>query len=149
MFHQAALRSTLLAALLLASLASFSCTDGDDDGGPTGPPLPVPRISGVWSGLFSSDDSADSVVVFNLVQRGRDISGVVSVGAVAWSLRGEVDSRGIFRWQTESGTCGSFDGSTDVTTATHMVGRADLDRFFCPERERVRGVLVLDLENRR
>ncbi len=108
----------------------------------------MPRIAGIWNGIFSSDNG-ESVAVFDLVQNGRDISGVVSVGAVAWPLEGEVNSRGFFRWETGSGTCGSFDGSADLTTATHLAGRADLDRFFCPERQRVRGDLDLDLETPR
>lgn len=136
----------LLLAVLLVSL--ISCYDDDDDYGPTEPPLPVPRISGIWSGLFTSDEG-DSVAIFDLVQRGRDVSGVVSVGGVAWSLRGDVDSRGIFRWRTNNDTCGSFDGAADVITATHMQGEAELDRFFCPERTRVRGDVDVDLENRR
>lgn len=137
------LRRTLFAILLLASTACYD----DDDGGPTGPSQPVPRISGIWSGIFSSDEG-ESVVLFDLVQSGRDVSGVVSVGAIAWSLRGEVDSRGIFRWRTGSGTCGSFDGSTDLITGTQMVGDAELDRFFCPEGERIRGDLDLIFQRR-
>jgi hypothetical protein len=139
------LRRTLLAVLLLASA---SCHDNDDGGGPTGPPAPVPRIAGIWSGIFVSDNG-ESAVIFDLVQNGRDISGVVSVGAVAWPLEGEVNSRGFFRWQTGSGTCGSFDGNADLTTATHLAGSAELDRFFCPERQRVRGNLDLNRETAR
>ena len=138
------LRRTLLAALLLTSI---SCSD-DDDGGPTGPPAPVPRIAGIWSGIFSSDNG-ESIAIFDLVQNGRDVSGVVSVGAVAWPLEGEVTSRGFFDWRTGSGTCGSFHGNADLTSATHLSGDADLERFFCPERERVRGDLELDLETPR
>jgi hypothetical protein len=138
------LRRTLFAVLLLTS---FACNDDDDGGGPTSPPAPVPRIAGIWSGTFSSDEG-DSVAFFDLVQRERDISGVVSVGAIAWSLEGTVDTRGFFRWRTGSGDCGSFHGSADLTSATHMEGRADLDRFFCPERERVRGDLDLNLRSR-
>ena len=138
-------RRTLFAVLLLAA---SSCYDDDDDGGPTGPPEPVPRIAGIWSGIFSSDDG-ESVTIFDLVQRGRDVSGVVSVGAVAWSLEGTVDSRGFFRWRTGSGTCGSFHGTADLTSATHLQGSADLDRFFCPERERLRGDVNVNLETRR
>lgn len=137
-------RRTLFAVLLLAS---FACYEDDDGGGPTSPPDPVLRIAGIWSGTFSSDDG-ESVAVFDLVQRGRDVSGVVSVGAIAWSLEGTVDSRGFFRWRTVGGDCGSFHGTADVTSATHMEGRADLDRFFCPERERVRGDLDLALGSR-
>lgn len=137
-------RRTLFAVFLLAA---FSCSD-DDDGGPTGPPAPVPRIAGVWSGIFSSDDG-ESVTIFDLVQNGRDVSGVVSVGAVAWSLEGTVDSRGFFRWRTGSGTCGSFHGTADLTSDTHLRGSADLDRFFCPERERLRGTVNVDRETGR
>lgn len=134
-------RRMLFAVLLLASV---SCYDDDDDGGPTGPPDPVPRIAGIWTGIFSSDEG-DSVTTFDLVQTGRDISGVVSVGAIAWSLEGSVDSRGFFRWRTGGGTCGSFHGTADLTSATHLAGGADLERFFCPERRRLRGDLDLDL----
>jgi hypothetical protein len=136
-------RRTLFAVLLLAA---FSCSDDDD--GPTGPPAPVPRIAGVWSGILSTDDG-ESVTIFDLVQNGRDVSGVVSVGAVAWPLDGTVDSRGFFRWRTGSGTCGSFDGTADLTSATHFQGSAELERFFCPERRRLRGTLNVDLETRR
>jgi hypothetical protein len=146
MCGRAVFRRTLLAVLLLTFV---SCYDDDDDGGPTGPPVPVPRIAGIWSGLFSADEGGESVAIFDLVQNGRDVSGVVSVGAVAWPLEGDVDSRGVFRWRTGGGTCGSFDGSTDLTTATNMVGRAELDRFFCPERERLRGDVDLILDTRR
>lgn len=140
-------RRAFLAALLAGSLTtSFACYD-DDGGGPTGPLDPVPRIDGVWSGIFSTDEG-DSAVLFDLQQRGRDVSGVAVLGAIEWSLRGDVDSRGIFRWRTNGGTCGSFDGSTDLITATQMVGDADLDRFFCPEGERLRGDLDLDLRRR-
>jgi hypothetical protein len=138
-------RRTLFAVLLLAA---FSCYDDDDGGGPTSPPAPVPRIAGIWSGIFASDDG-DSVAFFDLVQNGRDVSGVVSVGAIAWPLEGTVDSRGFFRWRTGSGTCGSFDGTANLTSSTHLQGRADLDRFFCPERQRLRGDVNLVLENRR
>ena len=138
-------RRILLAVLLISVV---SCYDDDDGYGPTEPPQPVPRISGIWSGFFSTNEG-EAIAIFDLVQRGRDVSGVVSVGALAWSLQGEVDSRGIFRWRTGNDTCGSFDGSVEVTTATHMEGRADLDRFFCPEGERRRGGLDLNLENRR
>ncbi|HKH47754.1 MAG TPA: hypothetical protein VKM72_24105 [Thermoanaerobaculia bacterium] len=138
-------RRTLFAVLLLAAP---SCYDDDDGGGPTSPPAPVPRIAGIWSGIFASDDG-EAVTIFDLVQNGRDVSGVVSVGAVAWPLDGTVDSRGFFRWRTGSGTCGSFDGTADLTSATHLRGRTDLDRFFCPERRRSRGDVNVDLENRR
>lgn len=140
-------RRVFLAVLLAASLTtSLACYD-DDGRGPTGPLDPVPRIDGIWRGVFSTDEG-DSAVLFDLRQRGRDVSGVVVLGAIEWSLRGDVDSRGIFRWRTDDGTCGSFDGSTDLITATQMVGDADLDRFFCPEGERLRGDLDLDLRSR-
>lgn len=147
MRETAVLRCTfvLLFAVLLLSFAA--CYDDDDDS-PTGPPLPVPRIAGIWSGIFSTDDG-DTVAIFDLVQSGRDVSGVVSVGAVAWSLRGEVDSRGVFRWRTTGGTCGSFDGRADLETETHLEGLAELDRFFCADRERLTGDLFLDRETRR
>jgi hypothetical protein len=138
------LQRVLFTVLLLASV---SCNDGDG-GGPTGPPAPVPRIAGIWSGIFSSDNG-ESVALFDLVQNGQDISGVVSVGAVAWPLEGQVNSRGFFQWRTGSGTCGSFDGNANLTTATHLSGSVDLDRFFCPERQRVRGNLELNLDTAR
>ena len=141
-------RRILLAVQLVSLISLVSCYDDDDGYGPTEPLLPVPRIAGIWSGFFSTNEG-EAIAVFDLVQSGRQVSGVVSVGAILWSLQGEVDSRGIFRWRTGSGTCGSFDGSADVTTATHMEGRAELDRFFCPEGERRTGDLDLDRENRR
>lgn len=138
-------RSVLFAVLLCASA---SCSSDDDGGGPTGPPDPVPRIAGIWSGIFSSDDG-DSVTTFDLAQRGRDISGVVSVGAIVWSLEGSVDSSGFFSWRTRGSTCGSFDGTADLVSATHLSGDADLERFFCAEQRRFRGDLELDLVERR
>lgn len=141
-------RRVFLAVLVAASLlTSLGCYDDDDGYGPIGPPDPVPRIDGIWRGVFSTDEG-DSAVLFDLRQRGRDVSGFVILGGIEWSLRGDVDSRGIFRWRTDDGTCGSFDGSTDLVTATQMVGDADLDRFFCPEGERLRGDLDLDLRSR-
>lgn len=139
------LRRTALAALLLA----FACYDGGDGGGPTQPPRPVPRIAGVWSGIFAGDNSAETTAVFDLTQSGEDISGTVSVGAVAWSLQGDIDSFGNFNWRTQGATCGSFDGFLDLDTDTHMEGRAELDRLFCTDRQRVNGDLFLNLERRR
>lgn len=147
MSERVVFRRVLLAVLLASSLASLACYDDDDGYGPIGPPDPVPRIDGIWRGVFSTDEG-DSAVLFDLRQRGRDVSGEVVVGAIEWSLRGDVDSRGIFRWRTNDGTCGSFDGSTDLVTATQMIGDAELDRFFCPEGERLRGDLDLDLRTR-
>ena len=132
-------RRVLFAVLLIASA---SCSG--DDSGPTGPSAPVPRIAGIWSGIFTSEEG-NSTTTFDLVQRGQDISGVVSVGGVAWSLEGSIDSRGFFRWRTLSGTCGSFHGDADLVTATHLAGEADLERFFCPEQRRASGDLALDL----
>ena len=142
-------RIVLLRVLLAVLLcASASCYDDDDGGGPTVPPDPIPRIAGIWRGIFSSDED-NSLTTFELAQRGQDISGVVSVGAIVWSLEGSVDSSGFFRWRTLSGTCGSFDGDADLTSATHLSGDADLERFFCAEQRRFRGDLELDLVERR
>lgn len=145
MCERVALRRVLLAVLLLTCA---SCSDDDDGGGPTGPPAPVPRIAGNWSGIFSSDNG-DSVAIFDLQQNGRNVSGVVSVGGVAWPLEGEVNTQGFFRWQTGSGTCGSFNGTANLTSATHLSGSADLERFFCPEQQRGRGTLELNLDRPR
>ena len=139
------LRRVLFALLLCASA---SCSSEDDGGGPTGPPDPIPRIAGLWRGIFSSD-GGNSVATFDLTQRGRDVSGAVSVGGIAWSLEGSVDANGFFRWRTLSGSCGSFDGDADLTSATHLSGDADLERFFCAEQQRFRGGLELDLVERR
>lgn len=135
------LRRVLFAVLLCASA---SCSSDDDGGGPTGPSDPVPRIAGIWSGIFSSDEG-NSVTTFDLSQRGQDISGVVTVGGIVWSLEGSVDSSGFFRWRTGSGTCGSFDGTANLTSATHLSGDADLERFFCAEQQRFRGDLEMNL----
>lgn len=144
MCRWAVFHRTLLALLLLIFVA---CQDSDDGGGPTEPPDPLPRVDGLWSGTFSTT-AGDSVASFNLIQRGRDVSGVVSVGAIEWSLRGEVDSEGTFRWRTGDESCGSFDGTTDLITTTHMEGSADLDRFFCADRQRLAGDLDLNLQRR-
>lgn len=138
------LRRTALAALLLA----FACSDGDG-GGPTQPPRPVPRIAGVWSGIFAGNNSAETAVVFDLAQSGDDISGTVSVGAVAWSLQGDIDTFGNFNWRTQGATCGSFDGFLDLGPDTHMEGRAELNRLFCVDQQRVNGDLFVNLERRR
>jgi len=141
------LRCTALATLLLA----FGCSgsDGGGGGGPTQPPSPVPRIAGVWRGIFAGDNSAETTAVFDLMQSGADISGTVSVGAVVWTLRGDISSLGRFNWRTQGATCGSFDGSLDLGTSTHMEGRAELDRLLCVDRQRISGNLFLNLERRR
>jgi len=144
MCERAVLRYVLCAVLLLASA---SCNDGDG-GGPTGPPAPIPRIAGIWSGIFSSD-SGDSVAIFDLQQTGGNISGVVSVGAIVWSLEGEVNAQGFFQWRTRGATCGSFHGDAVLTTATHLEGDAQLDRFFCLEGQRLQGDLDLNRETAR
>ena len=137
------LRQLLFAVLLLVSA---SCSEDDGDG-PTGPPA-VPRIAGIWRGLFVSDNG-QSTTLFDLVQSGANISGTVSVGGVVWPLEGEVNTQGFFRWRTGSGTCGSFHGDADLTSATHLSGDAELDRFFCPEKQRLQGDLEMNLETPR
>jgi len=140
---RALLRHALFAILLLASAA---CSE-DDGGGPTGP-SPFPRIAGIWRGIFSSDNG-QSATVFDLVQSGQNVSGTVTVGGVSWPLEGTVNAQGFFVWRTGSGTCGSFHGDADLTSATHLSGDAELDRFFCPEKQRLQGDLELNLETAR
>ena len=141
------LKSYPLALLAVLFLAFAACYDDDDGYGPT-EPLPPRNIEGLWSGVFSTDEG-EAEVFFDLTQRGRRVSGLLSVGALVWSLDGEVDSAGRFTWETFGSTCGSFDGRLTLFASTHMEGTANLDRFFCPEGERLRGDLFLDRQPRR